>query len=107
MGITIKNTQWVDFKKKVMKMLHALSEEYEKIYYPESDNNFELYVDDCEIVPVFTKKTEYLKVEYDFSLCEIELRLLSIYLYTNTIRIDFSLKNQTEEEEQICQENLS
>jgi hypothetical protein len=97
MGIKIKNREWVDFKGVVLKMLHALSEEYEKIFFPESHENFELYVNGCEIQPVFTKKPEYLKIEYDFSLCEIELRLLSIYLYANVLRIDFSLKNKNEQ----------
>jgi len=96
MPIKIKNEQWIQFKSIVLKMLNELSNEHDKIEIPPNPDNFELYVNECEISPVFVKKSEYLKLEYDFSLCDTQIRLLSLYLYTNVLRIEFSLKDGTQ-----------
>lgn len=93
MPIKIKNKEWVEFKYIVLMMLDILSIEQDKIEISKSSDNFELYVNDCEIHPVFVKKPEYLKIEYDFSLCDTKIRTLSFYLYSNVLRFDFSLKN--------------
>lgn len=108
MPIKIKNTEWVQFKAIVLKMLGELGGEQDKIDIPDSPENFELYVNNCEVHPVFIKRAEYMKLEYDFSLCDTKLRLLSVYMYANVIRIDFSLKDGFElEKKKEWEENQS
>ena len=108
MPIKIKNTEWVQFKAIVLKMLGELGSEQEKRDIPDTPENFELYVNSCEVHPVFTRKAEYMKLEYDFSLCETKIRLLSVYMYSNVIRIDFSLKDGlTYEKKKEWEENQS
>ena len=93
MPTKIKTKEWLDFKTKVIEMLDTLVIESDKIIIPESPEEFDIHVDNCVIHPVFVKKPEFLKVEYDMSLCDIEIRTLSFYLYPNLVRIDFTLKN--------------
>jgi hypothetical protein len=93
MPIKIKNIEWIQFRNNILNMIELLNDEQIKIDIPKSHDNFELYVNDCEVHPVFVKKPEYFKIEYDFSLCDIKIRTLSLYLYNNVLRFDFSLKD--------------
>ena len=51
-----------------------------------------MLVDDCIVNPVFTKKDDFLKVEYDFTFCETKIRTLSFSKYRNSARVEISLK---------------
>lgn len=102
MSTKIKTKEWLEFKTKVLDMLDTLVIESDKIFIPESPDEFDIHIDNCIVHPVFVKKPEFLKVEYDMTLCDIEIRTLSFYLYPNLVRFDFSLKNPTK---QICQES--
>jgi hypothetical protein len=108
MPIKIKNREWIEFKETILRMLHEISQEQDKIEIPDSEENFSLLVNDCEVHPVFLKRQEFLKLEYDFSLCSTKIRLLSIYLYNKVLRIDFSLKEEIPKDtEKTWQENQS
>ena len=93
----IKNKEWIDFKAKFLDMLEVLGEESEKFDIPEEMDNFEIYVDECEVHPVFLRKDEFLKVEYDLTLCNTKIRTLSFSMYRGAARVEMTLKEQTEE----------
>lgn len=93
----IKNKEWIDFKAKFLDMLEVLGEETEKFDIPEEMDNFEIYVDECEVHPVFLRKDEFLKVEYDLTLCNTKIRTLSFSMYRGAARVEMTLKEQTEE----------
>ena len=97
MGMKIKNKEWIDFKAKFLDMLEVLGEETEKFDIPEEMENFEIYVDECEVHPVFLRKDEFLKVEYDLTLCNTKIRTLSFSMYRGAARVEMTLKEQTEE----------
>ena len=97
MGMKIKNKEWIDFKAKFLDMLEVLGEETEKFDIPEEMDNFEIYVDECEVHPVFLRKDEFLKVEYDLTLCNTKIRTLSFSMYRGAARVEMTLKEQTEE----------
>lgn len=93
MPMRIKNKEWISFKEKFLSILEVLSGEAEKFDLPEDPDNFELFVENCEVLPAFTKKNDYLKVEYDFTLCETKLRTLSFSIYKGAARIEMTLKD--------------
>jgi hypothetical protein len=93
----IKNKEWIDFKAKFLDMLEVLGEETEKFDIPEEMENFEIYVDECEVHPVFLRKDEFLKVEYDLTLCNTKIRTLSFSMYRGAARVEMTMKEQTEE----------
>ena len=92
MSMKIKNREWIEFKTKLISMLEILGEESDKFDIPEEVENFEIFVDDCEVHPVFIRKDEFLKVEYDFTFCETKIRTLSFSKYRNSARVEISLK---------------
>lgn len=94
MSVRVKSEEWLNMKSKVMKALETFSNEFDKIAIPFEDDDFELIVDGCKLHPTFVKKGDYLKVEYDFTLCNIEIRTLSIYVFNDVYRIEFTIKNQ-------------
>jgi len=55
----IKNREWIEFKTKLISMLEILGEESDKFDIPEEVENFEIYVDDCEVHPVLSGKMNF------------------------------------------------
>lgn len=90
----IKNPEWIRFKLHFLEILDILGNESEKFDLPEEAENFELFVNECEVHPVFTKKDDFLKVEYDFTLCDTKIRTLSCSMYKSAARIEVTLKDQ-------------
>jgi hypothetical protein len=94
MAMKIKNTEWINFKSQFIEMVEVLIGESDKFDFPIEGDNFEVIVDGCEVHPVFTKKPDFLKVEYDFSLCNTQIRTLSCSIYKDAGRIEVTLKNE-------------
>jgi len=90
----IKNPEWLRFKQQFLDILEVLSEESEKFDLPEDADNFELFVNECEVHPVFTRKEDFLKVEYDFTLCDTKIRTLSCSMFRDAARIEVTLKDE-------------
>lgn len=93
MAVRIKNEEWIGMKRKVINALQVFFREYEKIDLPIEDDDFELIVKDCKVHPTFVKKGDYMKIEYDFTLCDIDVRIMSVYLFNDVVRLEFTLKN--------------
>ena len=92
----IKNPQWIEFKKTIISCIKAFERESTKFEFPIYDEeDFTMLVEDCEVFPVFTKKDDYLKVEYDFSFCETLIRTLSFSKYKDAARIEVTLKDKS------------
>ena len=53
-----------------------------------------MLVDDCVVNPIFTKKVDFLKVEYDFSFCQTKIRTLSFSKYKDSARVEITLKDR-------------
>jgi hypothetical protein len=93
----IKNEEWAQFKKAILDFIDVFEEESNKLIFdPENDYDFSLWVDECRVYPVFTKKPELLKVEYDFTNCEIEIRTLAFSRFRDTARVEMTLKKKKE-----------
>lgn len=75
-------------------MLEVLELESAKFDLPQEADNFEIYVNDCMVHPTFIKKPEELKVQYDFTLCDTQIRTLTFSIYKDASRIEMTLKNQ-------------
>ena len=97
MPMRIKNKEWVEFKTKLLSMLEVLDEESDKFDIPEEMENFEIYVDDCEVHPVFTRKDEFLKIEYDWTLCNTKIRTLSFSMFRVAARVEMTMKDKIDE----------
>jgi len=93
----IKSKEWIEFKTKLIAMLEVLGEESDKFDIPEEVENFEIYVDDCEVHPVFIKKDEFLKVKYDLTLCNTKIRTLSFSMYRDAARVEMTMKEKIDE----------
>ena len=91
----IKNQEWINFKKAIISYLKTFEEESIRFDYPmEDEEDFKMLVEDCIVNPIFTKKLDFLKVEYDFSLCETKVRTLSFSKYKDSARIELTLKER-------------
>lgn len=92
----VKSIQWIEFKKTIISFMKVFEHESLKFEYPVYDeDDFTMLVEDCEVFPVFTKKDDYLKVEYDFTLCETTIRTLSFSKYLEAVRIELTLKDKS------------
>jgi hypothetical protein len=89
----VKNIEWINFKNTIIEYIKIFEEENISYEYPdEHDDNFTILVHNCEVFPVFQKKENLLKVEYDFSLCQTKIRTLSFSKYFESVRIEITLK---------------
>lgn len=91
----IKNKDWISFKEKFLCLLNILGTESEKFDLPDECDDFSLFVDKCEVSPAFTRKPDYLKIEYDFTLCTTRIRTLSFSTYKGAARIEMTLKDNS------------
>ena len=82
-------------------MVETFVHEADKFDLPEETEQFEITVDECVVHPVFIKKPDLLRIEYDFTLCNTQVRTLSLSMFKGTGRIELTLKNQTEIQENI------
>lgn len=91
----IKSEEWSQFKRAMFDFMKVFDEESNKlIFSDENDSDFGLWVDDCKVFPVFSKKPEYQKVEYDFTNCEIEIRTLAFSRFKDAARVEMTLKKK-------------
>lgn len=74
-------------------MLTILGEESERFDIPEESDDFIIQVDGCQVNPIFQKKTDLLKIEYDMTLCKTAIRTISFSIYKDAGRIEMTLKN--------------
>lgn len=74
-------------------MVSILGEESERFDIPEESDEFKIYVDGCEVNPIFLRKVDLLKVEYDMTLCNTAIRTISFSIYKDAGRIEMTLKN--------------
>lgn len=93
----IKSEEWAQFKKAIMQFAQVFEEESNKIDFSiENDYDFVIYVNECKVFPVFTKKENLQKVEYDFSNCPIEIRTLAFSIFMDAGRIEMTLKKKND-----------
>ena len=95
MTMRLENKEWLDFKSKVIGILTNVEQEAGKLTLPIGEldtENFSICVDGCEVFPTFIKKQAVMKIEYDFSLCQTNLRLLILSTLGDSLRIEVRLK---------------
>ena len=90
----IKSLEWIDFKTQFMNMLSIRGEESDRFDIPEESDNFIIHVDGCQVNPIFLKKVDLLRVEYDMTLCDTSIRTLSFSIYKDAGRVEMTLKNE-------------
>jgi|APCry1669189034_1035192.scaffolds.fasta_scaffold00031_34 hypothetical protein len=89
----IKNQEWKNFKKTIISFIKVFEEESIRFDYPlEDEEDFRMLVEDCVVNPVFTKRDDFLKVEYDFTFCQTKIRTLSFSKYRESARVEITLK---------------
>lgn len=89
----IKSPEWIEFKQRIMSVIRVFDGEADKIYFPvENDDDFIICVEDCKVIPVFTKKENFMKVEYDFAMCDTSIRRISFSKVYDSYRIEMALK---------------
>jgi len=90
----IKNLEWINFKMRFLAMIDILGYEADKFDLPDANESFDIRVGDCSVNPIFTKKPDFFKVEYDFSFCKTQIRTLAFSMYKDAGRIEVTLKNE-------------
>jgi hypothetical protein len=91
----IKSEEWAAFKKEIFNFLSVFESESTKLVFsPLNEYDFSLFVQNCKVFPVFTKKPDFQKVEYDFTNCDIEIRTLSFSKYKDAARVEMTLKKK-------------
>lgn len=92
MATKVKNREWVAFKGKFLSMYETLCHEYDGFDISAEDENFDIVVEGETVHPIFIKNFNELKVQYDFTLCNTKLRLLTFSIYKDACRVEFMLK---------------
>jgi hypothetical protein len=91
----VKSQDWIEFKKTIIAFIRIFEEDSTRFEYPiYEDEDFTMLVEECEVFPVFNKKEDYLKVEYDFTLCKTQIRTLSFSKYLDAVRIEITIKEK-------------
>ena len=91
----IKSEEWAAFKTEILNFFTVFQSESTKLVFsPLNEYDFSLFVQNCKVFPVFTKKTDFQKVEYDFTNCDIEIRTLSFSKYKDAARVEMTLKKK-------------
>jgi hypothetical protein len=89
----VKNKDWIDFKKRLISIMSVVEREGGKFTLPLEDaEEFSIIIDGCEVLPVFVKKNDLQRVEYDFSLCNTKIRTIAFSTYLDATRIEITLK---------------
>lgn len=89
----VKNKDWIDFKRRLINIMSVVEREGSKFILPiEDEEEFSITIDGCNVLPVFVKKNDLHRVEYDFSLCNTKIRTLSFSTYLDATRIEITLK---------------
>jgi hypothetical protein len=91
----IKNQEWINFKQAIISYLKTFEQESVLFDYPiDDEEDFRMLVEDCIVNPIFTKKVDFLKVEYDFTFCQTKIRTLSFSKYKDSARVEITLKEK-------------
>lgn len=93
MATKVKNPEWIEFKKVFIEMVNLLNHEFERFDISAEDGNFDLKVEENAVHPIFIKNANELKVQYDFTLCNTKVRLLTLSRFKDAWRIEVMLKN--------------
>jgi hypothetical protein len=89
----VKSQEFIDLKLKIIQTIKLFDQESNKFEFPiDDETDFLIFVEECKVIPVFVKKDNYLKVEYDFTLCNTKIRRLAFSKLFDSIRIEISLK---------------
>jgi hypothetical protein len=90
----VKSKEWLDFKKRLINIMSVVEREGGKFIFPlDDEQEFSITIDDCNVLPVFVKKNDLQRIEYDFSLCNTKIRTLAFSKYMDATRIEITLKN--------------
>ena len=89
----VKSQEWIQFKKNIIEYIKIFEGESGNFEFPiDDEEDFALLIEDCEVHPIFTKKEDFLKIEYDLTFCNTRIRLLSCSKFKESVRIEMSLK---------------
>lgn len=87
------NKDWLRFKADLVRILDVFSNESNHIIFPDfDDDEFSLQVNETLVNPVFVKKGDMQRVEYDFTLTPIKIRTLAFSQLGQAMRIEITLK---------------
>jgi hypothetical protein len=92
----VKSQEWIDFKQLLYSNCLNFFDNYkEDIFLPNDADDFYIYLPKLKlkIFPVFNRREDFFKVEYDFSDIEqIKIKKLSFSKFKESNRIEFILK---------------
>ena len=92
----VKSQEWIDFKQLMYSnCLNFFNNYKEEIFLPNDADDFYIYLPKLKlkVFPVFNRREDFFKVEYDFSEIEqIKIKKLSFSKFKESNRIEFILK---------------
>jgi hypothetical protein len=92
----VKSQEWIDFKQLLYSNCLNFFDNYkEDIFLPNDADDFYIYLPKLKlkVFPVFNRREDFFKVEYDFSDIEqIKIKKLSFSKFKESNRIEFILK---------------
>jgi hypothetical protein len=92
----VKSQEWIDFKQLLYSnCLNFFNNYKEDIFLPNDAEDFYIYLPKLKlkVFPVFNRREDFFKVEYDFSDIEqIKIKKLSFSKFKESNRIEFILK---------------
>lgn len=92
----VKSKEWIEFKQLFYDNCLIFSKFYkEDLFLPNHGEDFYIYLPKLKIkvFPIFSRREDFFKVEYDFSdFAEIKIKKLSFSKFKESNRIEFILK---------------
>jgi hypothetical protein len=93
----VKSQEWIDFKQLFYNNCLIFFDNYkEEIFLPNDADDFYIYLPKLKlkVFPIFTRREDFFKVEYDFSdIKSIKFKKISFSKFVNANRIEFILKD--------------
>lgn len=92
----VKSKEWIEFKQLLYDNCSIFIKFYkEDLFLPNDAEDFYIYIPKLKIkiFPIFSRREDFFKVEYDFSdFAEIKIKKLSFSKFKESNRIEFILK---------------
>jgi hypothetical protein len=92
----VKSKDWIEFKQLFYDNCLIFSKFYkEDLFLPNNGEDFYIYLPKLKlkIFPIFSRREDFFKVEYDFSdFAEIKIKKISFSKFKESNRIEFILK---------------
>jgi hypothetical protein len=89
----VVSPEWLEFKTAFISLMDQWSRDAENIIIPDfNTNDFSMQIEGHKVFPVFIKNGQVMRLEYNFSVYNLQIRQLCFSRLVKTYRIEITVK---------------